>query len=403
VSRLVAWVHGAATLAEDRFVTSLHDHDAGVLAFAPHVGIERTATLARDILLADGVNPTLMGWGRNADEDWAILPARLRRLTDVVAVHAEVLQPRVLEALILLAHQIDARLWLVTRPPMATRQADYVRTWAPEVVAPAEFEAAWACRAAPVEAAEAAASDDNGFPRVPRTEFTLFRATCRDVLAAADFELVDAVFRVALAAALALPAIDHGSLARFLGSRYDACSSIDEIVTVTRATQAALLRRGAYLLADVVKLVASGQGSPRSGVADPAMWARLRAYREPHRGAACALSALRLSVADMLALRVDAVRPDGSAVRVAGEDRVVPAPAREYLAVQARMRRLEGAGDEEPFMATLRVPLRARPIAMALAHAARELGLAIAPRQAGRDPGRGAVWLRRHGMILEAL
>jgi len=84
-----------------------------------------------------------------------------------------------------------------------------------------------------------------------------------------------------------------------------------------------------------VRLLAAGDATVAAAAADPGPWRKLRAYRDPHRGAVCALTAAGLDIAAQQQLRVANVTDDGAGVHTGGRFVQVHRDAAVYLRAAA--------------------------------------------------------------------
>lgn len=126
--------------------------DQGRVAVRARPGMRRTDWLTRDLLAALGVDFTVTGAGRNADENLQLLPVRLiaGRITDVLVAGAESLTPGILTDLVLLAASAGTRLWLVTAPTVtSTAHQSPPGCWTtttPPALSPSSSATSAACR-----------------------------------------------------------------------------------------------------------------------------------------------------------------------------------------------------------------------------------------------------------------
>ena len=106
---------------------------------------------------------------------------------------------------------------------------------------------------------------------------------------------------------------------------------------------------------------------------------RLRAYREPYRGAACALAAAELAPETMTSLTLGQVDPEGTSVTPSDRPAPVEIPqgADVYLRAQLWYRRLQGAGDSDLLFAGDSGPMRARYLADAVRCPLGEVGVPL--------------------------
>ena len=252
------------------------------------------------------------------------------------------------------------------------------------------------------------------FPAVPSDNYPTFRAEARRVLSAAEFAHVDATYRAALTtAATAFAQLAEGSgiteetVLTEIRRQLHRCGTTEEMVVRVRGIQAAAHRAGWLVSAVLPRLVVTGEMASRAAVHSPSTWRRLRAYREPYRGAACALAALDLSVQTISGIRIADVGDGGLNVEVpmAGGRVVlaVPGGADLYLRAQVAHRLIQGADVDELLFATEEGPMTPKHLADAIRAPITEVGVPLYSQTLERvelDPKR---WAHRWGLSVQEL
>ena len=174
-----------------------------------------------------------------------------------------------------------------------------------------------------------------------------------------------------------------------------------------RALQAAAYSADWSLSVDLPRFKAMAENMSAAAVESPETWRRLRAYREPYRGAACALAARELAVDTMLALRIDDVSADGRSVSVerngVREKFSVPPGAELYLRAQVWHRRFQGAVGTELLFATEEGPMTDRYLSSAIRAPASEVAVPLYSQQVERGEVTAKRWVRRWGLAVQAL
>lgn len=104
---------------------------------------------------------------------------------------------------------------------------------------------------------------------VPRVDFYLYRAKCRDLLTPGEFATVDALYRSIFTHVQASPFPDDETAAEYLRETATTHPSAGEVVTVTRAAQAAMFTHATLMKVDLhffIDSVRHGEhaGSPRA-------------------------------------------------------------------------------------------------------------------------------------------
>lgn len=414
------------------------DLRAGRLGIAARPGMRRPSWLATDITVALGADETVTGAGRPGETDTQVAAAWLsaHRIRHLYVQFAWTISHPALKAAAELATAAGCHLWLVGDTGYTDAQIDLLAPWTPVELTEDEFLNTWQEIAPaahphrdPAWPSTSETRSEDGWPDVlPVDDFTTFRAACRDRLNPAAFDLVDEVFRGALAEATRtlvptlVPAVENTSdpndadcgggtaaerqIVAWLAPRWEGAHTWQHFLITVRATQAAAFCAGYYIQVDFDTLIGTISTSPRKALRNPATWSRLRAYAQPHRGAACALAAAGMGTNPMALLPVDAYDDTtGCVTDTTGQVFVVEEPARIFLVAQQHLRRRQGATEADLLIVhpgTGR-PLAPRTLATIVRQARRELGVSVAlsaPDRATPDPVR---WNRRFGISVQEL
>ena len=144
-----------------------------------------------------------------------------------------------------------------------------------------------------------------------------------------------------------------------------------------------------------------------AAVTSPRTWRRLLAYKEPYRGAACALGAADLSVDEMLTLRCQDIEESGESVnltRGATTEKIdVPPGAGVLLRAQRIYREHQGADPDDPFFGVEEQPLERRYLAAAMRAPILELGVPLYSQRVMVTPLSTVHWGARWGISVQAL
>jgi hypothetical protein len=233
-----------------------------------------------------------------------------------------------------------------------------------------------------------------------------FRAEARR-LAPEAFEVVDDRFAKAFGDAMKFfsnhRVLDESSVLVLVRSQLHRCASTEEMFCVLRAIQAAAFRAGWLVSVELDRLIVTAENAAAAVVHSPQTWVRLRAYREPYRGAACALAACEICLDSVLALVLGDVDADGRVVRVGGTSVKVPEGAEVYLRALLWQRRLQGAGSSDLLFADDDGPMRAKYLADAIRCPIGELGIPLYSQQVQRAELDSLRWSRRWGLSVKAL
>lgn len=193
-------------------------------------------------------------------------------------------------------------------------------------------------------------------------------------------------------------------VADWLAAAWEETPTLQHYVVLLRATQVAAFTAGFHLQVDLDQLIGTASGMPRRALRTSAVWARLHAYPEPHRGAVCALAAAGMSVSVMPDVRVDDFDPETALVPVHGTRYRVEEHARIFLTAQQHYRRLHGAAGDDPlFVRSDCRAYAARAFATIIKTTRRELGVAVASARIDRTTVTGDRWYTRWGICIQEL
>lgn len=398
----------------------LTDLAAGRVAVLARPAERRDGWLLWDVLAALGATDAASSrFGEHADIDLVRAWLLAHQVTDLLVVSAEHLSADQIASTALLTAGTGTTLWLLATGVLDDARQETTQGWGAEPVTWTELVAAFADAPAAFGPTTPNATTDatsdapvagDSFPRhLPGDDFPTFRTACRRTLTAAAFDQVDTQLHDDVRAGLALLASVDGALteenvASHLHARYRQLPTDTQLLVATRATQIAAFRHGWYLQVNTPGLLATAADSPRPATRTPQMWARLRIYAAPFRGATCALAATDLDTADLQALTVGAVSPDGSTVTTAGATHPVEPGAQLYVRAQWGLRQAHGATADDPFLtAPDGSAYKGRLYANMLSRARTDTGLAVTSWRVARERLVSDRWTTRWGISLQPL
>lgn len=411
----VTAVQALLTTEDARHLGAANDPAGGVVVVQTAPGLRRRHQFGQDLLEALGVDPDLSGHGRFAEDDWEIITARFLawNIRHLVVLDAPLLPQDIVLDVVALAAATDVDLWLIAEDP----DDNYVDLVNAHAHTSTRLDAVedLVTRLAPTLAGHAPVVPVR-YPMVPSTNFTTFRAACRDRLDADAFSIVDATYRHAYAdATIALTtlkktanAVDEDSIVAYLRTVIDRCETTDEALVRVRAVQAAAFVNGYLVHIRLGRLLATMANAPAATVNSPATWERLGTYRAPYRAVTCALAAVGFYGDEILAVTIDDVTADGASVtrRRAGETATVAMPtgADVHLRTQRLLRIAQGAAGTDPLILNRynKRPNR-RYLVAALEAAARELGISVLNETLTAATPSTAQWRHRFGVAVQAL
>lgn len=285
------------------------DPMTGVTVFTarPCKAGDRPYGLVQDLLGGYGVRSDVMGAGRNVDESLLYIRARMRTYaTRLLVVRlAENLIPQDAPALLdLLADLCQAEgvdLALTCDDVAGEKLAGWVESRS-GVVEKNEKQLLSLMPPRPEE--RSATSATAWFPRsVPKGDFYIFRARAREVLTAEAFETVDSCYVRVARNVYEAPFTSIDEAAVRLRALVATTDNPAEAITMLRAAQAAMFRRGLLLKVDVPFFVRSVRDAHHRQLNENEFCA-LRAFRTTWRSAAVVLSDAGFSIAEVVAMTI---------------------------------------------------------------------------------------------------
>lgn len=400
-----------------RSVVAVHDHHqtwellgannpaAGVLVVQVTPDLRRSHELGQDILAALGKRDDVSGAGRHADIDWDVLTAWLLAypIRHLILVDTQWLPTPLYRQVAELAAVTDLECWLVAQEPVADRYVELVAEW-PHVTATVGDLLATVSR--PVPAAQPGAAS---FPQVPEVNFTTFLADCHRLLHPDEAAVVNARFcEVAHRADawLAEAELTELDVVEHLRKEVNLCSTVDEMLVAVRAVQARAFEHDWLIQVELSQLLATADTAPNAAIRSPETWRRLAVYREPYRGAACALAAAELSITEMQTLSLADINANGSSVTIERDGPTtihIPSGAEVYLRAQRVLRQIEGADTSDRLFANEDGPMRDRYIVYALRAPITEVGVAVISGAVQRQRVDSKRWANRWGVSVQSL
>ncbi|MGH8981158.1 MAG: hypothetical protein ACRDWE_09090 [Acidimicrobiales bacterium] len=384
--------------------------DAGLFVAAVPPDMRRSYPLTWELLAALGKEPDVSGAGRHQDLDWELVCAWVlaHGVRHVVLVDAQWIPPRLLPDVVGIATTTGTTLWLVAHQPVDNGYVEALGGWPTEAASGAEL--ANLVSSAQVTPITATPPD---YPRLLADSYLTFRAAARRELGADEFELVDARYTEAYNSAKSwfedqpAGAVGEQALLAYVRGRLHGCFCAEEMLVEVRGIQAAAHNESWLISANLSRLVATAQNASAAAIHSSHTWRRLRAYREPYRGAACALVASEMALHSMLEVRIADVDPDGSAVAFPGPDGpervVLPEGAEVFLRAQVVHRAIQGAGTGELLFATEEGPMTAKYLANSVRAALADVGVPLYSQQVERAEVDAKRWSQRWGLAVQAL
>lgn len=370
----------------------------------------RIAWLAEDLLACVGVRDDVSGAGRNAHDDWELVPIWMLSygINQLLVLDAHKLDAYATDKLIELAGVADLQLWFVTDPSIDddAEMLDVLDAWPHTTVGEADFREMWLNGTDDTPASSNDEPDHDPLVDVetlPSSDAFTFQADCRRMLEADTFESVDQLYTETRDDALAwldeqAPVEEH-ELAAWVVDRMHHHPTVAHMLVVLRAVQAACFRHRHYVKAELDALLGSADSIPDAAAKSPVTYQRLRAYRQPYRPATCTLAAARLDIDTIRRLDVADISDDGRHTTVE-----IPEPGIPFLKAAKLERLINGAADDDPlFVGSDSERARIRRLTYALTDPISEVGVALVGRQVDRRRPTADRWLHRHGLVIHRL
>lgn len=397
-----------------RALHALSDLDRGVVVVRVTPGPRVLHTIAMDVLRALGKEQRRPGLLRSGEENWRRCAAWLsaERAQHLVVDRAEMLQPKRWLDFIGLASHCGTSLWLIVHGGSLKRMhLEAMDDWPFTQITFEEFMAERVVQAAASDAADdeprGSAAPQTAFPALPRSDFTTFRADCRLLLTAHEFERVEREMRYAADRTRrwldADSQPDTPAMKEHLRELIEHCESTDQALTRLRAAQAVSLMRGLLVTVDLERLASTLHARPRI---DGQLVSQLREYSSTKRAAVALLACLPRS-SPLAISRMSVSDVTDTEVRIAGATVALPGVARPVLAAHVHSQLLVGARPEDPlFSDGLRGILgersTPRAIRLAISDVARTNGLMLWSEWHNEDHS-SRRWLRRRGVTVQVL
>lgn len=324
---------------------SRHRPDGGVIVVGAAPETRRPHPFITDILATLGARDDIHRPGRHLNRDLEYLWAWMRadHVEHLVVLDAGWLHPTIIDDIVVLVAAADINCWLVSHEAPTDAWVDALSVWPHRTGTVAELlDTIPEASDAESEPAEVY------FPRVIDAAWPLFRHVNERALTGDDFAAVDSIYRDVFDAAAAELAgtIDEQVVLGWLRDRCDGASTLDEIVTAVRATQAGCWTVGWHLNVHVDQFRAVANTAPtRAHTSSSAWWEPIRWYADPARGAVAALTVARLGCNSIATTPVGDISTDGQH-RSPNVD--IPEVAHRSLRAQRHVRLLNGASDDDP-------------------------------------------------------
>lgn len=396
-------------------VVALHDLVEGRAVCELTTGGRNAFWLAQDILDGLGKRPDGLSGGREA---WMSLDRAATWLAGegvktLFVLRADERDAGAWKLLVTLAAQVGFDLWLLTNSETLPRgHREFLTDWQVEHVSWQEFIEQWPAppRGAPRAAADATTSFS--LLGIPRDDFPTFRAACRRLLSPQAFKRVDSEFASARERVRRCLAESHSfrrdDVLAHVRELLEEAASLDARVARLRGAQVALFGAG-HLLSVRIELLASSFVNASRAPVDEHTSAALREHHHTRAVAAAILTLLAgTPPAELVRLTMGCVRPGAVAVRLERQWHTVPAHARGLVNAHLHQRLLDGAGEDDPFLAVR--DRDARPAPMSPENLRKELGrlsrlsgvLLVSDWTRHANEGVEA-WLSRRGVALRPL
>lgn len=322
---------------------------------------------------------------------------------DLIVAGAHLLPPRPLIELATLVTSVGVRAWLLYDIEPCDEREVAEQQLGPTAVPLSDFLHR---RREAVEVRKR--TDTEPFPEVPDVHFMGFLDTAELVVRSDELARVLQRYRDGLQATLDGfgddTGMDEHRLAMLLHQITHDTNDLNELTCLVKGAQAAMLRRGWFARVDVRQWARRGAVAGLSQCLSSSDWAALSTLYRPQEAAACALSAMGISVDEMPELDACQISDDGSQLRRNNEQALVPEPARQLLVAQLIHRELAPAVGDRFLVSGPKEPQVTEKWAGRLLRVVtRDTGVLLRGWHASRQSVSTAGWTHRLGLSVTRL
>ena len=404
--------------ATTRALHALADLDGGVVVVRVTPGPRLLHAIATDLLRALGKDHDRNGAIRNGEESWRRATAWLAAegVEHLIVDRAESMQPDRWQDFIGLASHCGLSLWLIAHGASLNRaQREMLDDWPigrmrfEHFLAQHTLQARTRGGSQREEQPGADTPVPEPFPALPRSDFTTFRADCRQLLAPGTFQRVEAELQAGAELTRQWLAGAHtpdaATMKEHLRELIEDCSSIGQALARLRAAQAICLTAGLLVTVDLERLAGSTR-TIRPAV-DAQLLALLRAYSDTHLATIALLACLTGASPETMS-RMNLRDVTADTLEVGGQPFRVPEIVRCVLAAHIYRRLAAGALPHNALFADnhkgqLGDRSTARAIRTAINKMSRSSGLILWGENSSREDTSKQHWLHRRGVSVQVL
>jgi hypothetical protein len=362
--------------------------DSGTVAIAARPESRRNFPLLRDLLTATGADLLAVPPPKSMEhlEQVAVARLRTRRAHTILVLLADYLSAPEMRRIHAIAMASSARLVLgygfdaidCVRAVVTDLGGDPCVAWA-DIAPSLPAQAGDLCKVVPVASPFP--------PEVPSADFPVFRAACRRMLPAEQFDLVDAVYRDAFRHVRNAQLTHAEALEAYLRERLVDTVAPSEGIVIARAVQAAALTNHILVKIDLRALDLMILECRHRSLTDEEL-VRLWAITSPHVAVACVLTDAGLAQ-QLAALTTADIRPGGTA-----HNAVLSPAGLPFLAVLDEFNTQTDVAPDSPLFTWGN-----RKLTGVIERAATALGLPLWPTMA-RDTRRTNSWRHQLGLTV---
>ncbi len=311
--------------------------DMGMCAIAVKPNLERLGVLAYDIARQLGH----VGSGESGGFGWGVsAPAAVAYLTadqidHLVIYYAQTLIARHLNELVHLCQLASVNIWFVLDTTTPDRVVDFAADWGAETIDVETFRAGLPPGPFDTEGESQPATMSNEEVAHAPEDMLTFLATAKRTLSDHDYQQVHDQFTVAFEATVRMIAsretLDEEAIGEHLWELLGTSSSLGQLVSLVRGTQAASIRHGYLVRVDERRFLTRAVDISTSIDLTDDDWTLVGQRSLTHQGAIVALTSVGLDVATIAALEISDVARDGSTVTTNGQTIDLPSGARRLL------------------------------------------------------------------------
>jgi hypothetical protein len=381
-----------------RFLNRINRPELGIVAVRIRPDMRRDNWLYRDILAALGKRPDVEGATQLTalSEITTAAWLKVHRIHTLIVLDAGTANRKILEHVLRFAGALELDLWLGVERHITPAVEDTLTGRQIDIVDRRTFDRTFAATATSLPAATSAHTQ---YPAdVPATSYATFIDDVHRFLSPDDASTVHGHHRnvYSIIAGQVDETIDDAQIRKLAHSVVHSSRIRAELITSIRAFQQVMFdRAGVHVSFNERRLLGDQSIVGRRTAAGPETWIRMRAYRQPFRGAAAAAHAAGVPLADFGGIRLADV--GDTHITAGGKDHPYHPGSEPCIGALWWERRLAGAADTDRlFAAPDGRPYAQRRLADAITVCRTDIGVNLYGHELVRRPASPDTWAKKH-------